>query len=140
MPITLTHFTDGTDVAQIRTSLRLPLAALRTGNSTGHVTFYARRAGVFVDLAADLTFVLAGGHVDTPASPTSIRLDEHLQPTNDQSALTGVTEASIVSRAVGALVDRGQLPEEAEAELVLGSHQASVGVVDYAHEVLHRRH
>jgi hypothetical protein len=136
LPITLTDFTDGADPAVIRGSFRLVLAALQAADSIGHVTFYASRPGAVVDLAADLTYVLARAAIETSTSALSLHVDEQLQPTNRQADLTGIEEASIVGRAVGVLVGRGLPPQHAGAALVLGAQRARAGVVAYARRIL----
>ena len=137
MPITLSDFAADTDPHSIATSLRLPLAALTSGGSDGHVTFFGTRRGAFVDLAADLGFVLGlAGVGGTDPSPVPISLDQDLPPTNPKASLEGAEEASTINRAIGLLIGRGRTPDEAEAELVQGAQAAQLPVVEFAHETL----
>jgi hypothetical protein len=136
-PITLSDFAADTDPQTIVTSLRLPMAALTSGGSDGHVTFFGTRRGAFVDLAADLGFVLGTvGLGGTTPSPVAISLDQDLRPANPTASLDGAEEASTVNRAIGLLIGRGRTPDEAEAELVQGAQDAELAVVEYAHETL----
>lgn len=137
LPITLSDFAADTDPRTIATSLRLPLAALTSGGSDGHVTFFGTRRGAFVDLAADLGFVLGmvGIRSTAPVS-VPISLDQDLPPMNPTASLEGAEEASTVNRAIGLLIGRGRTPDEAEVELVLGAQAAQLAVVEYAHETL----
>jgi hypothetical protein len=136
LPITLSDFAADTDPQVIVTSLRLPLAALTRGSSDGHVTFFGTRRGAFVDLAADLGFVLGTVGMGGTSSLVPIILDQNLRPANSTASLEGAEEASTVNRAIGLLIGRGRTPDEAEAELVLGAQAAQLAVVDYAHETL----
>lgn len=76
------------------------------------VLFQASEAGAFLLLADDLRGLL---------DPLlSLRVDEHLQVEIDTTAgrlLSAMSELSVVNQAIGILIDRGLLPEEAHAEL-----------------------
>jgi hypothetical protein len=80
------------------------------------VVFYASTSGAFVDLAADLAFVLGttssnAGLAEDLASP--IRLDADAPPSSRQFDLTGVAELATIDRAVGVLIGQGHHPDDA---------------------------
>lgn len=136
LPITLTDFGSETDLSTIATSLRVPLEALTSWGSTGHITFFGGRRGSFVDLAADLTFVLGSVRPDGAWPPVTISVDEHLQPSSTQASLVGTEEASMVNRAIGLLIGRGRTPDEAETELVVGAQDAGLSMPAFADRIL----
>jgi len=136
LPITLTHVDADTNLSTITTSLRVSLAALTSGEASGHITFYGGRRGSLVDLAADLSFVLGSAGPDGVSSPAPISLDEHLHPSSMQASLVGAEEVSVVNRAIGVLIGWGRTPAEAEAELVLGAQEAAVSLPAFAHQTL----
>lgn len=107
-PITVTRIvTDRT----AHTSLRLPLTALDPkSDPKSRIRLYAATAGAFVDLAADLSFVLRD-------RDERIVLDADLPPGTLVSGTTGLAELSTVNRAVGVLIGRGQHPDEAHDTL-----------------------
>lgn len=125
-PITLRAFTgEGVDATS---SLRIPLPLLsRRFENGSRAIFYSRTAGAFVDLAADLGFVLgaaSGIAIDGERPP--IRLDGDLPPDTTVSGLSGVTELAVINRAVGVMIERGHDPEAAHADL--HRHAASAGL------------
>lgn len=114
--VELVHLLPPEDGESIRTSLRLPLLALGTGfDPASRVVMYAAAPGAFVDLAADLRYELDG-------QSRELALDADLPPPRQTSGLSGLSELSIVNRAIGVLIDRGELPDRARATL---AHRAS---------------
>jgi hypothetical protein len=136
-PVTLTAFTDG-DHEPVGTSLRLPLGLVsQTIDGDSRVVFYAGIPGAFTDLAADLSHALGGIPVDG-RSPTAnhddhrgthldgqrgthldghrrvIALDVDLPPVSRRSGLTGLTELTLLNRAIGVLIQQGHDIEQAQ--------------------------
>jgi hypothetical protein len=72
------------------------------------VTLYAATAGAFVDLAADLAFMFG-------LSLADIAIDQQLSPPTAEEP--GVAEWAQINQAIGVLIDRGHLPEQARAVL-----------------------
>ena len=117
-PVSLTAFVPPQDVDSITTSLRVGFAALGPGFDGGSsVVFYASTPGAFVDLAADFGYAL-----DTQL----LVLDADLPPPTTISGLVGLDELTMISRAVGILIDQGQHPNQAHAALL--GHAAAAGV------------
>jgi hypothetical protein len=96
---------------EVRASVRIPLAALWKAEAGSAIVFYASDPGAFVDLAADLQYVL---ELDAEA----LVLDGHLVPRPRTSAITGLDGTSTVNMAIGVLIEDGHLPEAAHTELV----------------------
>lgn len=150
-PITLTHVllpeTDGA----VSTSLRVSLSLLSPDyHWRSRVVFYAARPGAFVDLAADLGYVMetsvatvgpdrdrADSDLEGPMAPRLI-LDADLPPRVDASGLTGLCELSAVNRAVGVLIERGHDPGDAYDSLRQAAAEAGVEVHVYAARMLGR--
>ena len=105
-PVRLTSAEDG-NTSDIATSLRLWLAWIPSLGADSRITFYASTPGTFVDLAADLAFVLGS---------ESLRLDEDI-PSVLVSDLTGVGRLSAINRAVGVLISHGHTTDSAQREL-----------------------
>ena len=95
------------NTSDIATSLRLWLAWIPSLGAGSRITFYASTPGTFVDLAADLAFVLGS---------ESLRLDEDI-PSVLVSDLTGVGRLSAINRAVGVLISHGHTTDSAQREL-----------------------
>ncbi len=109
-PVTFTALQASCHPAEIRTSLRLPAAALTNFRHWSALDLYAARPGAFVDLAADICHALR-------LPPDRVVLDHHLSPPANGSGLTGARELSHINQAVGILVSHGQTPEDARTEL-----------------------
>ena len=142
-PVRLSLFdpADGAGSKPIGTSLRIPLNVLapadspidadssadadRSTDGDSTITFYAATPGAFVDLAADLEYALdRPKHQRFGSDPPQVgpddhrvSVDRHLVPVSVVSGLFGLAELSVISMAVGALIDRGHRPEDAPAEL-----------------------
>lgn len=95
------------NTSDIATSLRLWLAWIPSLGAGSRITFYASTPGTFVDLAADLAFVLGS---------ESLRIDEDI-PSVLVSDLTGVGRLSAINRAVGVLISHGHTTDSAQREL-----------------------
>ena len=147
-PVTLTHY--ATANAPPATSLRLALAALVPhADGDSHVTFYAARAGAFVDLAADLSYALGiptgsprsapvDGAANAHEDRAAIELDGDLALDTPRSGLTGLAELSTINRAIGFLIGQGHLPEHAHEILRRGAAGAGVDLHIFAATLLHR--
>lgn len=108
-PVTLTAFTspDGVPVA---TSLRISLSVLGDGFAApSRVIFYATTPGAFVDLAADLAYALT--------RTDGLALDVDLPPVSEVAGVTGLSDYTVINRAIGVLIDRGHHPDGAHAAL-----------------------
>ena len=105
-PVSLTS-AEVDNTSDIATSLRLWLAWIPSLGAGSRITFYASTPGAFVDLAADLAFVLGS---------ESLRLDEDI-PSVLVSDLTGVGRLSAINRAVGVLISHGHTTDSAQREL-----------------------
>jgi hypothetical protein len=130
-PVTLTAF-HRWDGRAATTSLRWTTPHPGTGGETS-LTLYAHRAGAFVDLAADLGYLLRSRpHLtDGWRAEDLIRLDRDLPPPTRVSAITGVEELSIINQATGVLIDRGAPPDQ--ALLDLARHAAAAGLDHYTY-------
>jgi hypothetical protein len=152
-PVTLTAFTDGHE-APVGTSLRLPLALVSQAvDPESRVVFFAITSGAFTDLAADLSYALGGIPVDQ-ASPAvdgvgqrgihvdgrrrAIELDVDLPLLSRVSGLTGLTELTVLNRAIGMLVAQGHDIEQAHQLLRRDAAAAGVEPHVYAAEILQR--
>lgn len=141
-PVTLTEVINSANLPAV-TSLRVSLQALGSGTvSGGHLVFGATTPGAFVDLAADLSYVLGVPYATgndavrptalgaaTPmqqAEPALIVLDVASLPTGSVSGVSGLAEVSIINRAVGGLIEDGHLPEEAHALIRGGAASAGI--------------
>jgi hypothetical protein len=135
-PITLTAYEpqDGpTAVASLRWATARPGSYDETS-----LTLYASQAGSFVDLAADLSYVLGGPplHPDRQSSDGLVRLDRDLPPPSRVSAITGVEALTTINRATGVLIDRGTHPQQAMLELARQAAGAGLDPYTYARTLL----
>jgi hypothetical protein len=117
------------NVGRIGASILFPLGPAPVNEGTCMV-FYAATPGAFVDLAADLGWA-------TGLSQQAILLDQHLLPPDDGSAVTGLRELSIINQAIGMLIERGETPEAARAELERLAECGGSTVQLVAAEVMH---
>jgi hypothetical protein len=109
------------DPVDVATSLRLPLNALCDVQAGSALVLYADKPGAFVDLAADLSFALG-------LTPDVITLDDDLNPASSPAGIGGLTEMSHVNQAIGILIARGHLPDNARTELDRLANQAQTTV------------
>ena len=159
--ITLTAFTDGHDAnghdVPVGTSLRLPLALVSPAVDHGsRVVFFAVTPGAFIDLAADLSYVLGGIPVSQASPPAdgddhrdhggagldghrrAIELDLDLPLLSRVSGLTGLAELTVLNRAIGMLVAQGSDIEQAHQLLRRDAAAAGVEPHVYAARILRR--
>jgi len=123
--VTMTSLTDMVEPRDISSSLRVPLESF-VPHLNGTVVFYASRPDAFVELATDLGTEVAGaGDAGVEAGPEPL-----------VSGVTGARELSSVHRAIGVLMDRGFLPEDAHRELVDRSQREGVAVLVVAERLL----
>jgi hypothetical protein len=143
-PIVLTSFAELE--APVGTSLRLQLSLVDPAFEVGsQVVFYARSPGAFVDLAADLSYVLGDAHTmgrersenhrgngfgQVDGHRRSIELDADLPPTTRVSGLSGLAGLSTINRDVGVMIARGHHPDNAHE--TLRQHAASSGLEPHA--------
>jgi hypothetical protein len=103
-------FTSSEPGAIATTSLSIPLTALAGSETGSSLVLYATTPGAFVDLAADLGWVLE-------IQPSALVLDQHLQVPAPLGGVAGLRELATINRGIGALIERGHTPESARAEL-----------------------
>jgi hypothetical protein len=154
-PVTLTDLLPLESDGRVLTSLRMPLGLLGPDHDGGsRVIFLAGIPGAFVDLAADLGYALAasvtmasdgknqaGSDLDGQAvahESLELLLDADLLLNVELSGLTGLTEHSAVSRALGILIDRGHDPGDAYDSLRRAAAAAGVAAHVYAARMLGR--
>ena len=154
-PVTVTAFLPPQDGEMITTSLRVLVTALvPSAHAQSRIVFYASSPGAFVDLAADLAYLLrtavhsfgtsATAEVADHSAPDGadgqhpIRLDSDLPPANLLSGLTGLDELTSINRAVGMLVAEGHHPDQARAILQRRAASAGVEAHVYAARLLRR--
>jgi len=129
-PITLTAITPAA-AATARATLHLPLEPLAPAGPGSSVVFFAGGAGAFVDLAADTrhAYSLDG----------QVVLDGHFFPVAGSPGPPGVgglDEATATNRAIGVLIDRGYLPDEARERLLSRAADHSHGLLGAAEDLL----
>lgn len=124
--LTLTAMDDPRDVADIVTSLQLPLKATPEATTNSTVTFYAGNPGAFVDLAADLDWMLS-------LTPGLLILDGHLTIPDQDTALGTI---SLTNQGIGVLIERGHRPEDAHSELHRLAHRAGLSPVGFVAQLL----
>jgi len=107
-PITVTTM-DEQQTAQVRASLRLPLAACPAGT----VIYYAAAPGAFDAMAVEIQ--------RAHQFDGQVQLDLNLHPTN-RPGITGLAELTAINQAVGILIGRGRTLQQAHAELRSRAH------------------
>ncbi len=119
------------DPEDIVTSLRLSMTPAAQAGALASIVLvlYATKSGAFVDLAADLDWLLGalsdGAVLDADlGGPTFTRLDAAL------------IEMSTIDQAVGLLIGRGSTSEQAHDELVTRSRRNGRTVLDEAQRLL----
>ncbi len=105
---TVSAHTDAT--AETAASLRIPLDSTPDGPAGSRIVLFAAKPGTFVDLAADLSYLLT-------LPPTALALDSHLHAPNGEAATADLAGQSMINQAVGVLIERGHPLESAHAEL-----------------------
>jgi hypothetical protein len=110
VPLTVTAFVDAVTTAHVRSSAQLPLSRLCDAEPGSAIVFYASEPVAFVDFAVELSAAL-------DLATGVITLDGHLNPPEWMGADTAMDPASQMNQALGILIDRGFVPEDARAEL-----------------------
>jgi hypothetical protein len=110
LPVTLTAPQREADPSQICTSLYIPLPAICPVEQGSALFTYAGTAGAFVDLAADLSWLL-------DLDPESLVLDQHIPDQGAPLTRTSLTDFSVINQAIGVLIERGHTPESAHQHL-----------------------
>lgn len=102
----------GVGIAATETSLEIPLSTLAEVQGGSSLVLYAAVAGAFVDLAAELSYIL-------DLDPQVLVLDQHLPvaATPDGAGMAGLEEYSMINQAIGVLIARGHGPDSALEEL-----------------------
>jgi hypothetical protein len=108
--VTFTLLLDGVEAADVASSLLLPLPLFTATEPGSRLVLFARRAGAFVDLAADLSQA-------TALAPAVFTLDRHLDVASATNARTGLSQLRIVNQAIGVLIARGMTLDDAAARL-----------------------
>jgi hypothetical protein len=152
-PVRLTDLLPAETDGAVMTSLRMPLGLLGPEHDGGsRVIFYAGTPGAFVDLAADLGYVLkaavrtdhldgdgaASGAAADAEAPLGLVLDGDLLPNVEAPGLTGLSELSAVNRAIGMLIDRGHNAGDAYDILRRAAVAAGVATHVFAARMLGR--
>jgi len=142
-PVVLTAFPDRRH-GHLATSLRVPLALLDYDfDAASRIVFYAGVPGAFVDLAADLEFILQGGNIAVLAAESArprIQLDVDAAPPTRGFRLSGLAELTAIERAVGVLMGQGRSHDDALETLRRDAARAGVELHAWAAEVLLRTH
>ncbi|MGI8880256.1 MAG: hypothetical protein ACR2KJ_07055 [Jatrophihabitans sp.] len=118
----LTVLDEGTQPEDIRASLLIPLSSAADASTiptSVALMLYAATPGAFVDLAADLSWI-------TGRALTDFRLDEHRTPPWSHSNPGPLGIMSTINQALGVLIGRGSIPEQAERDLY--ARAASAGI------------
>jgi hypothetical protein len=103
-------FTTSKPGAIAKTSLGIPITAVAGSEVGSSLVLYATTPGAFVDLAADLAWVLE-------VKPSALILDQHVDLPAPSDGVTGLRELATINRAIGALIELGHTPESARVEL-----------------------
>lgn len=103
-------FTQSERAEPAGTSLQIPLAPVAGSEPGSALVLYAAVPGAFVDLAADMAWILA-------LEPATLVLDAHLGVPVSSEAVIGLREHATINRALGALIEQGFAPDAARAEL-----------------------
>lgn len=92
------------------TSLHIPLRPVADLEGGSSLLLYAATPGAFVDLAADIAWILQ-------LDPSALVLDGHLAMPASSDSVVGLREHATINRAIGALIEGGYTPESAGVEL-----------------------
>ncbi len=113
-PFAITAMESGAD--DVRSSLLLPLPDGRSPPLG--VILYAATPGAFVDLAADLAWMLG-------RPLTDFAVDQHVRPPPDPDAVESLHALSLINQAIGVLIGQGYRP--ADAGRALDARAAAAG-------------
>jgi hypothetical protein len=89
----------------VSTSLLIPLDMIGVDDPGGTLIIFAARPGALVDLAADTRFAYG--------LDGQVVLDEHRPTPSTPPGATDPDGVRIIQQAIGLLIDRGHLPEDA---------------------------
>jgi hypothetical protein len=121
--INLTALDDRTRPGDILASLLLPPPLAKPDSNGAEpliaLILYAGKPGAFIDLAADLSWL-------THRDLSEFALDEHLTLGHDPDEPSGLGGVSVINQAIGMLIARGHLPEDAEREITARAARADV--------------
>jgi hypothetical protein len=120
--ISFTVRADTGTAGEITASLRVPLGREPGSLTDSRLVLYATTPGAFIDLAADLCYILA-------LDAGILALDADLVAPPPGSDAAGLGEHSVINQALGILMGRGHTPESAASTL---DHLAEIGDVDLA--------
>lgn len=121
-PITISALDEGADLADIRSSLMVRIGQPENTDPASQpieAIFYAAALGAFVDLAADLAWIISDSRQTFP-------LDSHLDGAALRLASSGISGLTLINQALGVLIGRGHTPEQAQVELDELSDRAEV--------------
>jgi hypothetical protein len=119
----LTVLNEGSRPEHIRTSLLVPLSTVAAHRIPASVALilYAAAPGAFIDLAADLSWI-------TGRPLSEFRLDEHRTLPASYTNPAPLTALSHINQALGVLIGRGAVPEQAERDLYARAATAGIDV------------
>jgi hypothetical protein len=110
LPVTLTALQHRANPGQTVTWLYVPLPAMCPVEQGSALCMYAGVAGAFVDLAADLSWLL-------DLDPESLVLDQHVPAEGAPLTRFSLTNFSLINQAIGVLIERGHTPKNAHQRL-----------------------
>lgn len=110
VPFTVTALEDHAKPDDVRSSLVMPLPHSGTGNAGSTLILYAAQPGAFVDLAGDLSW-------RTGVEPSEYALDQDLSMIGHPATQPTVHATSVINQAIGVLIERGHLPDQAHERL-----------------------
>ena len=121
-----------------RTSLRFSI--LRPAGGHARVVFYAHQPGALVDLDADLISLgrQPNGGASSPTA-ADVHLDQDLVAHALVPGVAGLEDQAVLSRAEGALIDRGAEPDQAASQLQQQAVAAGLDLHTYARQLLAAR-
>lgn len=117
---------------QVETSLRLPLTLLSPVHEPGsRAVFYSTVPGAFVDLAADLGYVLR-----PRGTGDAVMIDADLPAKQAGSLVTGLEELRTLHRAAGILIAEGHHPDTVHHTLAAQARSRGVSALHHARRLL----
>jgi hypothetical protein len=130
VPIVLTVTTPTSPETEAVTSMRLTFGWLTPFDDASMIILSAAAPGAFVDLAADLGYLLGRA---------TVVLDADLEPVAGPApTITGIEDFVAINRAVGVLIGHGWDVEDAQEELARQAAVAGVSLSAAAAHVLGR--
>lgn len=126
-PVRMSSGSALSDTRPVRSSLWIRLDSGRSPDDEVEMVLYGANPGAFVDLAADLAWLLG-----RPLE--EVMLDRHLEPL--ASSIRSVIDRSLMDQAVGVLIAGGWAPQEAQVELTQRAHELGVARWEAAQALL----